>query len=133
MTPFIDGRPHTSTTIERIANGVQALKISLGVCRRAGVGSACAPAVGGRSFANRQARFGCQNRRKITVAVSDTTPPAMSTRFESTWLDQRYCVRLKDPPTTRMAGGAPRGVPPPPPPPPPPKGTMNPVIGRKAP
>ena len=31
-------------------------------------------------------------------------PPAMSTRFESTWLDQKYCVRLKEPPTTRMAG-----------------------------
>ncbi len=28
----------------------------------------------------------------------------MSTRFESTWLDQRYCVRLNEPPTTRIAG-----------------------------
>jgi len=28
----------------------------------------------------------------------------MSTRFESTWLDQRYCVTLNEIPTTRMAG-----------------------------
>src|SRR5207249_12029803 len=34
----------------------------------------------------------------------EMTPPAMSTRFESTWLDQRYCVTLNDTPTTRMAG-----------------------------
>src|SRR5213596_2522822 len=88
MTPFIDGSPQRSTTIERIANGIQARMISGVVCRR-GVGSACAPAVAGRSPANRQARFGCQNRRKTTVAKSDTTPPAMSTRFESTWLDQQ--------------------------------------------
>ena len=28
----------------------------------------------------------------------------MSTRFESTWFDQKYCIRLNDAPTTRMAG-----------------------------
>ena len=28
----------------------------------------------------------------------------MSTRFESTWFDHRYCVRLNESPTTRMAG-----------------------------
>src|SRR5690242_21873896 len=32
------------------------------------------------------------------------TPPAMSTRFESTWLDHKYCVVLNDTPTTRIAG-----------------------------
>src|SRR5712691_5623165 len=36
--------------------------------------------------------------------MSETTPPAMSTRLLSTWFDQRYCVMLKEKPTTRIAG-----------------------------
>src|SRR5207244_186795 len=44
------------------------------------------------------------NRRKIIVATREMTPPAMSTRFESTWLNHRYCVTLTESPTTRMAG-----------------------------
>src|SRR6266516_3241775 len=62
------------------------------------------PGIAARSSSNLQTCFGRQNRRKATVATNETTPPAMSTRFESTWLDQRYCVTLKDVPTTRLAG-----------------------------
>src|SRR5947208_256256 len=41
---------------------------------------------------------------QMNCTTSEMTPPAMSTRFESTWLDHKYCVVLKDTPTTRMAG-----------------------------
>src|SRR6266576_664180 len=100
IAPFTAGRPHTSTVSDKIANGIHALRIWPAVYLRADV----APAGAARSSSNLQTRFGCQNRRKITVATSEITPPAMSTRFESTWLDQRYCVTLNDAPTTRIAG-----------------------------
>src|SRR5437867_817545 len=101
MVPLIAGRPHPNTVSDRIANGIHALRIWPAVYLRAGVAPAGAAV---RSPSNLQTRFGRQNRRKITVASSETTPPAMSTRFESTWLDQRYCVTLNDAPTTRIAG-----------------------------
>src|SRR6266540_3375850 len=101
MAPLIAGRPHANTVSDRIANGIHALRIWPAVYLRAGVAPAGAAAA---SPSNLQTRFGRQNRRKTTVASSETTPPAMSTRFESTWLDQRYCVTLNDTPTTRMAG-----------------------------
>src|SRR6266566_3559316 len=101
MAPLIAGRPHANTVSDRIANGIHALRIWPAVYLRAGVAPAGAAA---RSPSNLQTRFGRQNRRKTTVASSEMTPPAMSTRFESTWLDQRYCVTLNDTPTTRMAG-----------------------------
>src|SRR6266702_1965344 len=101
MAPLIAGRPHANTVSDRIANGIHALRIWPAVYLRAGVAPAGAAA---RSPSNLQTRFGRQNRRKTTVASSEMTPPAMSTRFESTWLDQRYCVTLNDAPTTRIAG-----------------------------
>ena len=106
MAPLMAGRPHTSTVIDRIANGIQAFAIWPAVCLRVagGLPPAWPAGTAASSPSNRQMRFGCQNRRKTTVAINETTPPAMSTRFESTWLDHRYCVRLKEVPTTRMAG-----------------------------
>src|SRR5437660_4988264 len=106
MAPLIDGRPHTSTVSDRIANGIQALAICPAVYLRAAAGLplACPTGAAARSSSKRQMRLGRQNRRNTTVASSETTPPAMSTRFESTWLDQRYCVRLNEAPTTRIAG-----------------------------
>src|SRR5205809_1408360 len=105
IAPLIAGRPHTNTKTERMANGIQAFAIWPGVCLGTLPGArAPAPDIAPRSCASLQMRFGCQNRRNSTVATSETTPPAMSTRFESTWLDQKYCVRLNDAPTTRMAG-----------------------------
>src|SRR6266699_2211035 len=101
IAPLTAGRPHTSTVSDKIANGIHALRIWPAVYLRAGVAPAGAAA---RSPSNLQTRFGRQTRRKTTVASSEMTPPAMSTRFESTWLDQRYCVTLNDTPTTRMAG-----------------------------
>src|SRR5207249_3897071 len=105
MAALIAGRPHRNTTSERIANGIQALRTWPAVYLGSAAGTTGArPAVAAaRSSSNLQIRFGCQNRRKITVAISETMPPAMSTRFESMWLDQRYCVRLNETPTTRMA------------------------------
>src|SRR6266550_4692313 len=100
IAPFTAGRPHTSTVSDKIANGIHALRIWPAVYLRADV----APTGAARSSSKRQTRFGFQNRRKTTVASSETMPPAMSTRFESTWLDQRYCVTLNDAPTTRIAG-----------------------------
>src|SRR5205807_5203183 len=100
IAPLTDGNPHTSTNTERMGKGSQALTIWPAVCR----GLPDDAGVAARSCSNRQIRFGCQNRRKITVTTREMTPPAMSTRFESTWLDQRYCVTLKERPTTRMAG-----------------------------
>ena len=38
------------------------------------------------------------------MAMIETTPPMMSTRLLSTWFDQKYCVRPKEKPTTKMAG-----------------------------
>src|SRR6059036_49705 len=106
MAPLMAGSPHKNTKTERIANGIQALAIWRAVCLRPAVGFAlsCPAGIGARSSSNLQTCFGRQNRRKATVASNETTPPAMSTRFESTWLDQRYCVRLKEAPTTKMAG-----------------------------
>src|SRR3989442_316748 len=101
MALLIAGRPHANTVSDKIANGIHALRIWPAVYLRAGVAPAGAAA---RSPSNLQTRFGRQNRRKITVATSEITPPAMSTRFESTWLDQIYCVTLNDAPTTRIAG-----------------------------
>src|SRR3989441_5417900 len=104
IAPLTAGRPHRSTKTERIANGIQALMILPAVCRRA-LGAAD---VAAGSCSSLQIRFGCQNRRKSTVAAREMTPPAISTRFESTWLDQKYCVRLNETPTTRMAGSTSR-------------------------
>src|SRR6266704_2380737 len=100
IAPLTAGRPHTSTKTERMANGIQALMIWPAVCRR----TPGAAVVAARSCSSLQMRFGCQNRRKITVATREMTPPAMSTRFESTWLDHKYCVTLNETPTTRIAG-----------------------------
>src|SRR3989442_654803 len=83
-----------------MANGIQALMICPAVCRR----TPGAADVAAGSCSSLQIRFGFQNRRKSTVARREMTPPAISTRFESTWLDQKYCVRLNETPTTRMAG-----------------------------
>src|SRR5205809_3914592 len=106
MAPLMDGSPHKNTKTDRIANGIQALTICPAVCLRttAAFALGCPAGIAARSSSNLQTCFGRQNRRKATVATNETTPPAMSTRFESTWLDQRYCVTLKDVPTTRMAG-----------------------------
>src|SRR2546428_9408181 len=106
MAPLIAGRPQTSTVSDRIANGIQALATCPGVCLGTAVGLplGCPTGVAAPSSSNRQTRFGLQKRRNTTVARSETTPPAMSTRFESTWFDQRYGVRLNEAPTTRMAG-----------------------------
>src|SRR6266487_2227348 len=60
-------------------------------------------------------------------------PAAMSTRFESTWLDQRYCVRLNEAPTTRMAGSTSRVSAHPTMARTSQKGTMIPVMGRMRP
>src|SRR3989442_9402353 len=116
MAPLIAGRPQTSTVSDRIANGIQALATCPGVCLGTAVGLplGCPTGVAAPSSSNRQMRVGRQNRRKTTVASSETTPPAMSTRFESTWFDQRYCVRLNEAPTTRMAGRTLHGLGPPP-------------------
>src|SRR2546426_1236148 len=73
MAPLIAGNPHTSTKTDRIANGIHALTIWPAVCL--GMPPACAPDTAARSFANLQTRGGCQNRRKITVTASETTPP----------------------------------------------------------
>src|SRR5437773_4505582 len=106
IAPLIAGRPHTSTVSDRIANGIQALAICPAVYLRAAAGLflACPTGAAARSSSKRQMRLGRQNRRKTTVATSETTPPAMSTRFESMWLDHRYCVKLNETPTTRIAG-----------------------------
>src|SRR5438876_3713866 len=135
MAPLIDGRPHTSTVSDRIANGIQALAICPAVYLRAAAGLplACPSGAAARSSSKREMRLGRQNRRKITVAASDTTPPAMSTRFESTWLDQRYCVRLNEAPTTRMAGSTSRVSAHPTMARTSQKGTMIPVMGRMRP
>src|SRR5256886_9210155 len=57
----------------------------------------------------------------------------MSTRFESTWLDQKYCVTLNETPTTRMAGSTSRVSPHPTIARTSQNGTMMPVMGRMRP
>src|SRR5713101_4965147 len=102
ITNFTEGNPHTRTNRERIAKGIQALAIwPLEKCLTESLASA---AVTASSSAKRQIFFGCQKRRKTSVAAMDTTPAAISTRLLSMWLAQNHCVAAKEPPTTRMAG-----------------------------
>src|SRR5580658_8160004 len=68
--------------------------------------TAAAPLVASasRSSGKRQMFLGFQKRRKIMVAMRETTPEAMSTRLLSMKLDQKNWVPAKETPTTRMAG-----------------------------